>query len=127
VDVRARSLFPILSAEDFIASISFYGWLLGGVETYRQPDEGEPSFVVLRLGDSKIGISAPGETLHGRALRPVVGHRIELCVYVADVDEIVALMRRDGVPVVMEPADQAWGERVAYVADPDDNLVTLVA
>jgi len=29
--------------------------------------------------------------------------------------------------VVLEPADQPWGERVAYLADPDGNLVMLTA
>ncbi|WP_437577674.1 VOC family protein [Sorangium sp. So ce887] len=29
------------------------------------------------------------------------------------------------MPIVLEPADRPWGERVAYVADPDGNLVML--
>jgi lactoylglutathione lyase len=29
------------------------------------------------------------------------------------------------VPILVEPAGQAWGERVAYVTDPDGNLVML--
>ena len=30
-------------------------------------------------------------------------------------------------PVAMAPVDQPWGERAAYVEDPDGNLVMLVA
>lgn len=123
----ARSIFPMLSTTDLRASVAFYGGLLGGEETFRFPSDGEPSFLVLRLGDSDIGLSMLDEPLHGQALRPVTGHRLELCVYVDDVDATVAAMRADGVPIVLEPVDQPWGERVAYVADPEGNLVMLTA
>src|SRR3954469_17617622 len=117
-------LFPMLSAEDFAATVSFYT-ALGGIEAYRFP-EAEPVFVTLRIGDSELGIGAMrGAPLHGRAQRPATGHRIELCVEVDDVDATVAQARARGVPVVLEPADQPWGERVAYLADPDGNLVLL--
>jgi lactoylglutathione lyase len=52
---------------------------------------------------------------------------MELCVYVEDVDEMVTAARAAGVPVLLEPVDQPWGERIAYVEDPDGNLVMLTA
>ena len=122
-----RSLFPMLSTLDLDRSLAFYGSVLGGTETYRFPADGPPDFLVLRIGSSDIGLgrvdAAP--PLHGRPLRPASGHRVELCVYVDDVDEAVDALRSIGAPVVLEPADQPWGERVAYVEDPDGNLVML--
>jgi lactoylglutathione lyase len=119
-------LFPMLSAADFDASIAFYRDLLGGVETYRFPQE-DPAFVSLSFGESELGIGAMrGAPLHGEPQRPATGHRMELCVYVEDVDATVAAAVERGVRVVLEPADQPWGERVAYVADPDGNLILLV-
>jgi lactoylglutathione lyase len=44
---------------------------------------------------------------------------------VADVDGFVDELRRSGVVVLAEPADQVWGERVAYVEDPDGNPVHI--
>jgi lactoylglutathione lyase len=122
----ARKLFPMLSTLDLDRALDFYGGLLGGVETYRIPDE-QPVFVVLRLGDSEIGLGriTGAPALHGQPQRPAQGHRIELCVYVDDVDATVARMRTAGVRVLVEPVDQPWGERIAYVVDPDDNLVML--
>jgi lactoylglutathione lyase len=118
-------LFPMLSAEDFGASRRFYGDLLGGEEAFRFPEE-DPVFVTLRFGDAQLGIGAMrGAPLHGRPQRPASGHRIELCLYVDDVDATVAAARREGVPVVLEPVAQPWGERIAYLADPDGNLVML--
>jgi lactoylglutathione lyase len=127
MNARARSLFPMLSVTDLDRSIAFYGGALGGAETYRFPSDGPPAFVVLRIGSSDIGLGAIGATppLHGRALRPATGHRVELCVYVQDVDEAVEALRTTGTTVVLEPADQPWGERIAYVEDPDGNLVML--
>jgi len=68
-----------------------------------------------------------GAPLHGQAQRPATGHRIELCVYVDDVDAAAEAARAAGAPVLLEPADQSWGERIAYVGDPDGNLVMLTA
>ena len=122
---RALTMFPMLSVEDLGAARGFYGGLLGGEETFRFPKEGAPAFVVLRLGESDLGLATLGEPLHGRSLRPATGHRIELCVYVDDLDAVVAAMTEEGVPIVLEPTDQPWGERVAYVSDPEGNLVML--
>jgi lactoylglutathione lyase len=117
----------MLSVADLDRSVAFYGQILGGAETYRFPAEGPPAFVVLRIGSSDLGLGAIGTDLplHGRPLRPATGHRIELCVDVEDVDEAIEALRSAGAPVVVEPVDQPWGERVAYVEDPDGNLVML--
>ena len=117
----------MLSVADLHRSLAFYGDVLGGAETYRFPAEGSPEFVVLRIGASDVGLAEMGSArpLHGRPLRPAAGHRVELCVYVDDVDEAVEALRALGSPIVLEPADQPWGERVAYVEDPDGNLVML--
>jgi lactoylglutathione lyase len=117
----ASRLFPMLSAEDFAASVSFYA-ALGGEEAYRFPED-DPVFVTLRFGESELGIGAlRGEPIHGRPQRPAAGHRIELCLYVDDVDATAAR-----APAIVEPQDMPWGERIAYIEDPDGNLVMLAA
>ena len=121
-------LFPMLSAQDLEASLRFYRDLLGGVEAYRFPQD-DPVFVTLRFGDSELGIGAlrGGAPLHGQPQRPATGHRIELCLYIDDVDATVAAAHRQNAPIMLEPADQPWGERIAYIGDPDGNLVMLAA
>jgi lactoylglutathione lyase len=122
-----KRLLPMLSVERLDLSLAFYAELLGGEQTYRFPAEGEPVFVALRLGESELGIGQLGASppLHGQPQRPALGHRIELCVYVEDVDVTVGRLRAAQVPILLEPTDQPWGERVAYVSDPDGNLVML--
>jgi lactoylglutathione lyase len=123
----ASTLFPMLSCSDVDRSVLFYGTLLGGVETYRFPPDGEPAFITLAFGDaSQIGLGGiAAEPAHGIAQRPASGHRIELCVYVDSADEACATARELGFEVVTEPADMPWGERTAWVADPEGNLVML--
>src|SRR3954453_23073279 len=115
-------LFPMLSAEDFAATVSFYT-ALGGIEAYRFPDD-EPVFVTLRFGASELGIGAVrARPPPARPRRPAAGHRIELCLYVDDVDTTAA-----AAPVVVTPSqDTPWGARIAYVEDPDGNLIMLTA
>jgi lactoylglutathione lyase len=117
----------MLSCADLARSLAFYRDLLGGVEHYRFPDEGEPAYIALTMGESSaIGLGAiAAEPLHGRPQRPASGHRIELCVYVDDVDAVFAAAREGGFEPVAAPADMPWGERTAWVADPDGNLVML--
>ena len=49
------------------------------------------------------------------------------------VDEFAGLrreverLRADGVKVLVAPVDQPWGERLAYVEDPEGNTVMLTA
>lgn len=120
--------FPMLSVESLPASLHFYIELLGGEQNYRFPPSGDAVFVTLRLGASELGLGQLGEgpALHGQALRPALGHRIELCLYVTELDRLVGSLGAAGVRVLLEPSLQPWGERVAYVSDPDGNLLLLV-
>jgi lactoylglutathione lyase len=122
-----RTLFPMLSVEHLDRALEFYRDLLGGSETYRFPETGPPVFVVVQLGDSEVGLGQLGASppLHRQVQRPASGHRIELCLYVEDVDATTDRLRKASTPVLLEPQDQPWGERVAYVADPDGNLLML--
>jgi Uncharacterized protein conserved in bacteria len=124
----ASRVMPMLSAADMGRALAFYEGVLGGEKIYQFPPEGDPVFLTLRFGTTELGIGLlSGQTLHGRPQRPASGHRIELCINVDDVDACVVALRGIGAPVALEPVDQPWGERAAYVEDPDGNLVMLVA
>ena len=116
---------PMLSVADIATSLRFYRDVLGGTVVYRFPPEGEPVFLTLSFGETEMGLGVLAEKgIHGRALRPASGHRIELCINVGDVDATVEAL---GAPLAMAAVDQPWGERAAYVEDPDGNLVMLVS
>ena len=120
-----RSAFPILYVASVPRSLEFYEGVLGFEPGYRWPAEGEPGFVVLRIGESVIAIatsSAPAELL---GIRVGSEPRFELCLYADDVDETVAMIAARDVPVLREPEEMPWGERMAYVVDPDGNPVQI--
>jgi lactoylglutathione lyase len=119
VAVVFTTAFPIVTVPSIAAALQFYVGLLGFQATYAFPSEGEPDFVVVRLGASEIGLgldplAAPADSL-------------EICVYADDCDRAVATLRSAGVLVVEEPSDQAWGERMARVLDPAGNRVMIVS
>ena len=117
-----ESAFPILSTPDLARALGFYEDLLGGIVTYRFPDDGDAQYVGLDLGSSHLGIGADPELdPEGRA------QRFALWVYVDNCDAVVESSRAAGVTILEEPVDQPWGERVARVADPDGNGVIIGA
>jgi lactoylglutathione lyase len=119
-----QEVFPILTTADLPRALGFYRDLLGFQVTYQFPADGEPGYVALDLGRSHLGIGVdPATGTDG----PGPGRRFTLWVYARDCDAAVEHLRRHGVPVLAEPADQAWGERMAEVADPDGNRVIVAS
>ena len=122
---KASRIMSMLSVADMAASRRFYETGLGGELVYQYPAEGDAVFLTLAFGATELGLGLLSETgLHGQPLRPASGHRIELCINIDNVDQALADLQ---APVIMPPIDQPWGERAAYVEDPDGNLVMLVA
>ena len=113
----ATELFPVISSADIERSLGFYRDLLGGsVEfTFPGPD-GRPAYVGVDIGTSHIGIG------HDPAAQPR-GRTVSLWIYTDDCDAVIDRMRAAGTPILEEPVDQPWGERVAKVEDPDGIVV----
>ncbi|MEQ7129423.1 VOC family protein [Actinopolymorpha sp. B11F2] len=109
--------FPIISVGDLSSARRFYEQL-GFTQVYQFPPEGEPGFVTMERGSSSIGIGAGSAT---------DADRFGYWVYVDDVDATLQSLAAAGTPVVAEPEDQPWGERVDQTRDPDGNLVYLGA
>ena len=119
--------FPVLYAADVARTAAFYVEHLGFEERFRFPPEGEAGFVNLGRGDAELGITERSWPAQMGIDVEATGARFELFTYVDDVDAAVDSMRAADVTIVRDPEDMPWGERVAYVTDPDGNPVTLAA
>lgn len=109
----ADDLFPIVSTADLDASLQFYRDLLGGIVSYESPGpDGRTVYAGLDIGRSHIGLGRDPGAAAGAG-------SVDLWVYVDDCDATVERLRTAGVPVLEEPLDQPWGERVALVEDPN--------
>jgi lactoylglutathione lyase len=119
-----RRSFPILYVSDLRASRAFYT-RLGFEEVYRFPPGDDAGFVSLRYGETALGLVTRDWPEDQLSLTMGSSPRGELWVYVEDVDAAAAELRAAGTAVLKEPADMPWGERIAYVSDPDGNPVAL--
>ena len=121
----ALRAFPVIYARDVEAVAAFYT-RLGVRQGFRMAaEDGSPGFIRLQRDAAELGVTTEESPRVLAGVQPGPGPRHELFVYVADVDETVAALQTIGASVVREPADMFWGERVAYVADPEGNLVVL--
>ena len=124
-DVVADRAFPVVFARQPAVTARFYE-RLGFVRQFQLPAEGEPGYIGLRRGNSEVAVVDmvwPADQYSGTVS---TGVRFEMFVYVDDVDATLEGLRGD-VAVLKEAADMPWGERVAYVNDPDDNPVAIAS
>jgi lactoylglutathione lyase len=123
----ALRAFPVLHARDVEAVAAFYA-RLGFVEHARLPAaDGSAGFVGMRRDSAELAVTTEDSPRQLAGVEPGPGPRGELFVYVEHVDETVDQLRSVGTTVLREPVDMPWGERVAFVVDPEGNLVSLAA
>ena len=116
--------FPVIYSRAVEQLASFYQ-RLGFEPHFRLPPEGEAGYVGLRRGETDLAIVNAQWPEQQLGVQVGSQPRFELFVYVEDVDELVARLGAEGVSILREPQDMPWGERVAYVADPEQNPVAL--
>jgi lactoylglutathione lyase len=116
--------FPVVYASDVGRTARFWE-RLGFTRFYQLPGDGEPGYVALRRGDAELAVVAGEWARDQYGLSVGDGPRFEMFVYADDVDRLFDDLRAAGTTVLRDPADMPWGERIASIADPDGNPVTL--
>ncbi|WP_203137248.1 VOC family protein [Microbacterium sp. JZ31] len=117
-------VFPIVNCVDLARALDWYQRVLGGTLAYRFPEEGDPQYVTLRVGAGQVALgNGTGPALYGETPRPATGHAVDLCVYVLDLETVV---RAAADAVAVPPADMPWGERVAYLRDPEGTMILVI-
>jgi lactoylglutathione lyase len=117
--------FVRLLVDDFAACFRFYRDVMRLKPTYGDESGGYADF------DTGADVSLAlfvrqHQTDHIGTTSSASGDRAVVVFQVEDVDDTVDELRKRGAPVSAEPADRAdWGIRVAYVRDPDGNLIEL--
>ncbi len=122
------SAFVNLYTRDIEAGIRFYRDLLGFRETFRTPTVGTPEHVELTLNGFGIGLGSvdAARRVHGVDASP--GSRaMVVVIWTEDVDRAFEHLVSAGTAVFQPPHDTANGNRNALLADPDGNLVEIVA
>jgi lactoylglutathione lyase len=118
--------YVVLIVADVDRSVAFYTEVLGLTLGHRAG-----TYAQLATGATRLGLfdrAAMSATL-GRPLAPPDPDRpgFELGFKVDDCDAACAELVRRGARLAVPPTDRPWGQRTAYVADPDGHLVELAA
>src|SRR5690242_13074020 len=118
--------FPVVYASDVERAARFWE-MLGFRRHFQLPAEGEPGYVGLRSDASaaELAVTSIAWSVERHGLAMGDGPRFEMYVYVADLDGMVRQLADADVPILREPEDMPWGERIATVADPEGNPVAL--
>ena len=123
--MRARAAdYVVLIVTDLDRSLAFYTDLLGLPLGHRSG-----SYAQLDTGVTRISIyerDAMADTL-GRSLTAPDPDApgFELGFLVDDCDRAFAELTQAGAEAAVPPTDRPWGQRTAYVRDPDGHLVEL--
>ena len=116
----------ILFSEDLPRAVAFYAGL-GFTETFRVPTEGEPIHVDLVLDGYKIGIASAASTRDDHGLDPVAeGQRAAVILWTDDTAAAFDAIVANGAHPLAGPHEWLGRLLIAWVADPDGNLVQIV-
>jgi len=120
----ARPHYVVLIVEQLDRALDFYVEVLGLSLGHRSGP-----YAQLNTGTTRLALyerAAMAETL-GLALRAPAQNApgFELGFKVSDVDAAFSALLKQGAPAVIPPTDRHWGQRTAYVRDPDGYLIEL--
>ena len=116
--------YVVLIVDDIDKAQRFYTETLGLPLKHRSGDYAQIALSGTRLGLFSRNAMA---SVLGHALPPAApGANFELGFKVDDCDAAFDELVACGVPAITAPQTRPWGQRTAYVADPDGNLIELV-
>jgi catechol 2,3-dioxygenase-like lactoylglutathione lyase family enzyme len=116
--------YVVLIVADLDRSLSFYADRLG-LELQHRAEQ----YAQMQAGTTRLSLytrDAMEETLGATLDTPSLSApSFELGFKVSDCDMAFAELTNSGVPSVAPPKTRPWGQRTAYVRDPDGNLIEL--
>lgn len=124
--LQPKSLdYLVLVVTDIERSVVFWRDVIGAEHQHTSGPYAQFSVGQVRLG--LFQADAMAETLGRDVGVPGPGRSgFEVGFLVEDVDEAYDDLVASGAVAVTAPGDRAWGQRTAYVADPDGYLIELV-
>jgi lactoylglutathione lyase len=122
--------YTILYVADVAASLDFYERALGQRRRFLH-DSGQ--YAELETGDTALAIAAhelaaanlPG--VYRPEERPASRPAFEVCFVTKDVQGAFDRAITEGAEAVTSPQTKPWGQDVAYIRDPDGNLVEIAS
>lgn len=118
--------FPIIHCRDLERSLHFYRDEFGFSLKFRWPEEGAAEFFYLERDGSGLGLGRPNGDDYGLPMKAGLPATFVLCTYVKDLDRLYTTLVEHGIRGLSPPVDRPWGERIAYVQDPDGYPILVI-
>jgi PhnB protein len=124
----SSAVIPRLFCRDPGAEIDFCTQVFGAAELVRRagPD-GTLVHALVTIGAAMMMIESEWPGLANRPPAQDGSSPVALYVYVDDVDAIVERAVAGAATVLMPPTDQFWGDRTAWLLDPQGHVWTVAA
>jgi uncharacterized glyoxalase superfamily protein PhnB len=97
------------------------------VSAFQTTSEGDDVFSTINIEGAVLSICTTNivEEMAPNSMNGAGSGNITLEFEVNDVDGIYEKLKKDGVEIVKKPTTQSWGNRSAWIRDPDGNLINL--
>ena len=121
-------VIPRLFCRDPEAEIEFCTGALGAVELSRRPGaDGRVAHALITFGPAMVMLESEWPALPSRAPQPDGSSSVAIFVYVEDVDRTVERALGAGAKLLMPLKNQFWGDRTAWIMDPQGHVWTLAS
>jgi PhnB protein len=123
---NSSRIIPRLVCKEGAAEIDFCLATFDAVELNRRmgPD-GMMAHALLTIGNEMLMIEGEWPSLPSRAPKLDGSSPVVIFVYVEDVDKTIERAIANGGTVIVQPQDQFWGDRIAWVMDPAGHVWTI--
>jgi len=113
-----NAVIPVLAFQGADAAIKWYVNNFGAKEKmkFNNPD-GTIAHAEITIGDNVIMLSEENPQ-YNSSPKTLKGNSVNLCIYVPDVDAVVKKATGNGAKLLIETADQFYGDRSGRIQDP---------
>jgi PhnB protein len=126
VPENSSVIIPRLVCRDPTEEIEFCTHAFEAAVVNRRPGpDGATAHALLTIGGEMLMIEAEWPNLTSRAPTLDGSSPVVIFVYVEDVDAAVARGVARGGQVLLEPQNQFWGDRIAWLMDPAGHVWTV--
>lgn len=124
----ASGVIPRLVCRDPAAEMDFCTATFDATELNRRPGpDGTVAHGLMTISGQMVMVEAEWPALPSRAPAPDASSPVVIFVYVEDVDRTVERAVAAGAKLLIPAADQFWGDRTAWIIDPQGHVWTVAA
>lgn len=125
---NSSNVIPRLFCRDVTAEMDFCKHVFGAVDLGSRPGtDGTTAHALISIGPAMVMIDAEWPGGFGRAPQRDGTSGVVIYIYVENVDQSIDRAVSRGAKLLMPLADQFWGDRIAWIMDPEGHVWTVAS